>query len=384
LLHATIFFFSSGTVLGGAERSLQELILELRRRGRRCVLVTPKAAPLRDWAVEAGLEHETLDMDTVRQRNPVKALRQVLKHRRFARDLLGKYGPGIFYSNTRHAFIMLACLPASYRKVAHHRDIVSRPSNRLLYPRLDCNVFISRFNYARSDAPSNGRVILNAGALDCDLPPVTLEPPPAPLKLAMFARITPYKGHALVLEASRLLRAAGINHQIDIWGDADGERGAALLRQLRDKVAQHDLPVVFRGFHPRPAEIIRAYHAILHPSFEEPFGRVPVEAFSLGVPAIAHASGGSLEIYAGLDDYRSYLFEDYTAESLCATLAALAGRRTDTSAERVRLERIRNHIRSRFGISRLVDEMEDMLADLFPSHGASRPAPGARGPSRQP
>lgn len=360
-----IFFFSSADILGGAERSLQTLVQELSERGHECILVTPETAPLRDWAHEEGIAHEALEASTLRQRNPLVAGLAILQNRRFARKLISKYGHGVFYSNTRHSFIMLATLPGHYAKLAHHRDIVSRSVNRLLYPRMDRNIFISQFNYVRSDAPNNGLIIYNAAAYDCDLPPVLPNPSDGPVRLAMFARITPYKGHRLALEACKHLSLAGIACQLDIWGEPGlNPSDQRLMQDLQKTVEEEALPVIFRGFHARPQEIMRDYHCILNPSRDEPFGRIPLEGFSLGVPVISHRSGGSLEIYSGLDAYGDYLFDAYNGTDLCTTILDLVARAADSRSARERLVEIRADIRRRFGVARLIREINDVINDV--------------------
>lgn len=371
----TVYFLSSARILGGAERSLTEIAGELRARRRRCVLVSPAGSRLEGWAAETGTPHEALEIGPLPWRAPRRLPGELRRYRRAARDLTARHGPGVLYSNTRHAFIVLATLPGAHPKVAHHRDVVSRPVNRLLYPRIDRNLFVSRFNFEHSDRPANGRVILNAGALDRDDPPVLPEAA-GPLRLAMFARITAYKGHDLALEASARLRADGIAHRVDIWGEA-GERPQDVRHRdrLEARAAEADLPVAFRGFHPAPARAMRDYHCILNPSLDEPFGRIPVEGFSLGVPVISHASGGSLEIYAGLDDYRPYLFEARDGAGLAAAIADLARRGgADRDAEAARLERIRADVRRRFSVGRVVDEIEEVLAEVLAARGRAWPS----------
>lgn len=356
-----LFFFSSSNILGGAERSLQTLVRGLSERGHVCVLMTPRDAPLQAWAEQIGIAHEAINTGTLRQRNPVRVLDAILRHRRFARELIRKYGPGVFYSNTRHSFIMLASLSGRYPKLAHHRDIVSRPINRVLYPRMDRNIFISKFNYSRSDAPKNGQIIYNAATFDCDLPSI-LPIAGMPLRLAMFARITPYKGHKLALEACLDLKKAGIDCQLDIWGEPGAERAdQRLIKELRTYVDEKNLSVRFCGFHGTPEEIMRTYHCILNPSRDEPFGRIPVEAFSLGVPAISHRSGGSLEIYSGQEAYADYLFDDYTGTDLGKAILTLVKRAADPGMERLRLDKIRADICYRFGTPRLLDEIEAVI-----------------------
>ena len=364
-----IFFFSSADILGGAERSLQGLVVALSERGHHCILITPAQAPLHDWARKMELDHEVYDPGTLRQGNLLTALQDIRRHRRFARKLVATYGSGVFYANTRHSFIMLAALSRRYARIAHHRDIVSRWINRVLYPRLDRNIFISEFNYNRSDAPGNGQVIYNAAVHECDLPPILPDPPPAQLQLAMFARITPYKGHKLALGACRRLADAGLHYHLDIWGEPGSTANdQALASNLRETIAAEGLTVSLRGFHSRPDTIMRDYHIILNPSRDEPFGRIPVEGLSLGVPVISHASGGSLEIYSGLRAYSEYLFEDYSDAHLADAIMRLLERSTAAQTMRTALSEIRTDICQRFSIDRLVREVETVITEVAARH----------------
>jgi len=371
-----VVFLSASPAIGGAERSLQEIILELRSRGRSCILVAPAGSRLADWATSMGVDHYTAEFGTLLDGNLANALRRLLRFRRLARHLERRHAARVFHSNTRQAFNFLAFLPSRYTKVAHHRDAIPRRINRVLYPRMDANVFITRFNFRRCGQPSNGRVILNAGAIACDLPPVA--PPDTAIRMAMFARFEWFKGHRLALAACEVLGRRGVDCTLDLWGAPHGETEEARLRNLQEYATERGLRVAFRGFHACPSEVMRDYHAILNPSRDEPFGRVPVEGFSLGVPVVSHASGGTLEIYSGFDDYAPFLFHDYTPEALADCIGGLlpagGGRQLYADA----LPRLQNDVQRRFDVARVADELEVLFTRrLSRTGGEAREARGA-------
>jgi glycosyltransferase involved in cell wall biosynthesis len=335
--------------------------------------VTPAGGRLEEWAAREGLDHHAAEFGRLRDRNPLVTLRKITRLRRLARHISRAHGARIFHSNTREAFNLLAFLPARLIKVAHHRDVLERRINAALYPRMDANVFITRFTCSRCGSPPNGRVILNAGAIEGDLPPVAA--PDTTIRMAMFARFDWFKGHRLALKACELLGQRGVDYSLDVWGAPHGDPETARFRHLQTFASEQGLKVRFRGFHDNPASAMRRYHAILNPSRDEPFGRVPVEGFSLGVPVISHASGGTLEIYSGSDDYEAFLFREYSAEALTERIEALRPAEGGCREHSDALARMQADIRRRFGVSRLVDDLEALFDDLARRKAAASPSP---------
>lgn len=120
---------------------------------------------------------------------------------------------------------------------------------------------------------------------------------PGPFTFAMVGLIHPSKGHMEALEAFRMVIDQGLDARLIIAGEgrveALRERIAALRLDDRVELAGF-LPDVF-GFYERS-------HALLMCSQHEAMGRVTVEAMASGIPVIAHASGGTLELIRDGED----------------------------------------------------------------------------------
>jgi glycosyltransferase involved in cell wall biosynthesis len=112
--------------------------------------------------------------------------------------------------------------------------------------------------------------------------------------ILMVGRITPWKGHELLLRALALL-PKGLSYKVAFVGNTNNNLHAdkmlALARELG--LLGH---VVFLGTRDDvPALMAAADMALSCSTRPEAFGRVAIEAMAMGVPVIATALGGSLE-----------------------------------------------------------------------------------------
>lgn len=130
------------------------------------------------------------------------------------------------------------------------------------------------------------------------------------------ARLEPEKGHAVLLEALRLMRLRGNVFEAVFVG------GGSLEDALRAKIARFGLGDCVRlvGHQERPEVWMRASDIVVLPSPAEPFGLVLVEAMSRGVPVVAAAAGGPLEI---VDQESGMLFSPGNSEELASMLGKL-------------------------------------------------------------
>ncbi|RFD21239.1 glycosyltransferase [Komagataeibacter melaceti] len=111
------------------------------------------------------------------------------------------------------------------------------------------------------------------------------------------ARVTPWKGHALLVEALARLRAAGVFHTDWVCvfvGDASEKQGSELVTLAqRHGIAAH---LRFAGHcADMPAAMMLADMVIVPSLRPEPFGRVVVEAQAMGCPVIVAGHGAALE-----------------------------------------------------------------------------------------
>lgn len=130
-----------------------------------------------------------------------------------------------------------------------------------------------------------------------------------PLRFGYIGKLSPHKGIEVLLEATRSLPERG-------WQLAIGGKGEAdYVHQLQQACA--GLPIEFLGY-VNPDEFYRSIDIAIVPSlWNEPFGRVIVEAYAYGVPAIVSQVGGAGEL--AIDGKSGYAY-DASATQLAAKL----------------------------------------------------------------
>jgi L-malate glycosyltransferase len=124
------------------------------------------------------------------------------------------------------------------------------------------------------------------------------------LLLGVVAQLTPWKGQDTAVQALGVLRSQEIDAHLLLVGSAKfrspGARydSQAYVQRLRRLVATGGLEdrVSWLGEREDVALVVCALDLVLVPSWEEPFGRVVLEALALRVPVIATDVGGPREI----------------------------------------------------------------------------------------
>lgn len=113
-----------------------------------------------------------------------------------------------------------------------------------------------------------------------------------PMTLGLLGQISPHKGHDDAIETLRLL---GSGYRLLIAGRGEND----YVARLRE--SSMGLPVTFLGVVSIP-DFFEAIDVLLVPSWEEPFGIVLLEGMASGIPVIATAAGGPVDIIrSGVD-----------------------------------------------------------------------------------
>lgn len=116
--------------------------------------------------------------------------------------------------------------------------------------------------------------------------------------IVFVGRLQPLKGPDLVIDA--LAALAGDDAMAVIVGGASGPEGDTTLDQLRRLVARHKLADRVRFVDPKPHHLLSAYYrsadVVVVPSRSESFGLVALEAAACGVPVVAAAVGGLVDV----------------------------------------------------------------------------------------
>jgi glycosyltransferase involved in cell wall biosynthesis len=391
-----VMYLSVSGELGGAERSLLDILSSLRQAQPSWTLrlVTSGDGPLLAQASAVGVTTSVLPLPSAFSRigeagvsaSNEGSLRLGLRLGRAAAPLahyvrqlrreVHAFGPDILHTNSLKMHILGAwAAPSSTAIVWHLHDYISRRrmTTRLLrMNRRRCAAVVANSVSVAEDARHalGKRVpilpVLNAvdlqrfsakgDRLDLDslagLPPA----PAGVVRVGLVGTFARWKGHTTFLDAIALL-PPDLRVRAYIVGGAvyqtDGSQHT--LEDLRLYAARVgvDDRVGFTGFVARPEAAIRALDIVVHASTEcEPFGLVIAEAMACERAVIASDAGGAREIFtAGVDALGH-------APGSAADLAAHIVELARDGDQRIRIGRAgRRTAERRFDRSRLASDL---------------------------
>lgn len=143
------------------------------------------------------------------------------------------------------------------------------------------------------------------------------------LVVGHVGRIVPWKGQMEFLEAfARVAGGVPTAHALVVGDRSDGAE--AYERKVVERTQHPDLAgrVTLMGFRSDVADVMRLCSVLVHSSTSpEPFGRVLIEAMALGIPLVAAASGGPLEIVD--EGVTGYLVDPTDADAAGAAMGGL-------------------------------------------------------------
>jgi glycosyltransferase involved in cell wall biosynthesis len=185
--------------------------------------------------------------------------------------------------------------------------------------------------------------------------------------IGIAGRLQPWKGQHRFLDALRRVHDAGVRaHGLIVGGSAHGF-SPGYEQQVRALVRQLGLEewVTMVGHVPDARPYIAAMDILVSASDNEPFGLVLAEALAQGVPVVAVADAGPLEI---VDPGVTGLLVPRPSPPL---LAASVGELLADQPRRLRMAAAaRRMLLERFGISAMVETLETRLralaADVWP------------------
>jgi glycosyltransferase involved in cell wall biosynthesis len=319
----TILVVHHDADLYGADKSLLWSVRALVAGGFEPIVVVPTSGPLVDILRSEGFEvHIGAVGKTSRAlRSPLAWLRfaaGLLASFRFLDQVVGKRRISLVYSNS------IAVLGGAFwgmvrrvPRMLHVREIIASPRLVSLgYPRLlrllgnycVCNSNATRdWLVAGSPALAARSVVVWNGLEGVSVPHadaiaafrVGLGLAAGDVLVTLVGRVNRWKGQALFIEAAAALKAQGLRGaKFLIVGDVAADQ-QHLREAMLEKIRVTDIGdmVVWRPFTAEVDLVWAASNIAVVPSIDpEPFGRVVIEAMAHGLPVIASAHGGPLEI----------------------------------------------------------------------------------------
>jgi glycosyltransferase involved in cell wall biosynthesis len=366
-----ILYVSAVSEIGGAEKSLLDILDCLDRSRFEPAVVLPGNGPLKDEIHKRQIQTADVRIQRFKKTlNPFKLGKYPASWQVGIRELGGVMDR--FESELVHAngdMAQLFAYPAAERRelpiIWHVRDLTP---HRLFRWKLGQHVHqvIAISSAVREMLLSTGvpgnrvKLILNG----IDTAPFEALPPveESCQRVGMIAHLYPWKGHKDFLQMAALVKAAIPDSEFVIAGE-DILNDQAWYKdelQLLRKELNLDPAVEFAGHVQDVPALISELALLVVPSHGEPFGRCLVEGMSAGRPVIAWDTGGPTEILN--EGSTGRLIEPYNIGALAdAVIQLLKDRKTLTEmGEAARREAI-----TRFHRSRTTSEIQNLYERML-------------------
>lgn len=145
-------------------------------------------------------------------------------------------------------------------------------------------------------------------------------------------RVSRQKTENYYVVVSRLVKQKGVEVAVSTCSQLGLNLivvGGGDERESLEKLAGETVTFVGRCNDKKKTQIISKAKALLYTSIDEDFGIVPLEALKLGVPVIAHRSGGVLETVK--DGVNGIMFSSLTVDCLSKAIARFEKMKLDRS-----------------------------------------------------
>lgn len=311
-----VLYLSHFPGLGGAERSLLELMVAVRKLGVESMLLCP-SGPLGEQAAMAGIPVATWHARAItrwRGQNGLhRAFPQLVRGWLELAETVGRFRPDILHANNIQSMVWNG--PVAWWRacpvVWHWRDYCDfHAPVRFMARGTAAVVAISEAMFASASAvlgTSASRLVLVRNGV-ADLPPLDTNQaaalrlamgiPPGAQLVVMAGQSVPRKGHAILLQALAQLAASQPNLRAWLLCSEFDWEASAHTRRLRQQAEELGCArsVQITDGVDQIAPVLRAADVVVVPSLREPFGRIAVEAMLAERPLVASAVDGLNEI----------------------------------------------------------------------------------------
>lgn len=318
--------------IGGAERSLQIILIHALNYKIEPFLIAPKNSPLLKWAKDMGIK-------TFGVKLPVLSLRNILPYYISYYKLkkwLKIQEINIVHSNQLWSFPLIAQVATSLNltKICHFRDPISKDDNWWLKYKVDVAICVSKHiedkfhQLISKNLYKNLKTLINPVLLPeklslNDLKNLKIDSrKKLDLNVDVFifgfiGQIREVKGLFETLEILKKIK--NMNWHFVVAGE-DNSDGKLYLNKCKEYIKLNGLEryVTFIGFIDDTKVFYHAVDVIIMLSKEEPLGRVPLEAGSYYTPVIANRTGGLPETIK--HDYTGWLVDMWNLDEVLRIL----------------------------------------------------------------
>lgn len=375
-----ILFINHMGFMGGGERSMLALMDGLKQTGKYTVCLMAPEGELLESARNKGHQAFPFDFGRIRRSyNPLvwlKGLVGLIRGIDVLKNVINSKDIELVHANSLKAAIMggLAARRAKRPMVFHTRDFLSaglfgRPLIDAAY-KLAARIIVNSKSVARvygSDSPQKVTVVYNYVKPLEKLTPEMRKKIRAEKELSEKQPLIGYVGRLhtdkdieTLLDGFKVVLGSIPNARLWIVGGAmpGEEKYQHLLERYSYKLGISG-KAVFWGWRDDATKLMGCFDVLVVPSKKEPFGRVTVEAMMLGVPVVATASGGTLEIIE--DNRTGLLFNPGDSRQMAHKCIELLN---DPKKASRMTSLAKNEVERKFNIKKYIGGVQDVYDSL--------------------
>lgn len=376
--HNILYIANEGTLKGGGQISLWNLVMRLNKDRFRTFFVCPSEGSFTDILRKAQISIDIVNFSPLKRPNLFAVISTIVKIKRIIKknkiDIVHSNGPRMS---------LLSALAAKLAKTAiiwHERTLVEKgmwDSDRFfacLADKIICNSDAIRQRFLKK-GKIHEKVITIINGVDTDLfnPCVDgssvrkeLNIKDSEIIIGIAGRIDPTKGQLYFLEAARDLVSKYDNLKFLIAGDAFGKRLIEYKRKLDEFIAENNLgeKVIFIGARKDMPHVLAAMDIVVLASDAEGCGRVIFESMSSAKPMVGTNSGGTPEIIQ--DKETGLLVPPKDSKSLAKAINVLL---SDQEFSKNMGEKGRKRVEDYFTIEEHVKKTEKIYEELLIKKG---------------
>lgn len=310
-----IMYLTHTAKMGGAEKSLYNLIKNIDNKIYEPILVCGEEGELADNIRKLGVRVEIIPLMKINTKYKIKGIVRLLITSIKLRSFIKKNNISIVHNNTYRArfFGTISGKISGVKIVTHVRDIMNWTSVEKKLINFENKIIsisdavqkhvVNQINNVNID-----KIVRIHNGVDVE------EFNPRKLKsgvlreeykigvdkflIGAVGRFEEWKKFDVFIEAAKILKDEYKDLVFFISGGAFDEKQEIIKNDLLKLVERYDLNerVIFTGYRKNISEIMNDLDLFVLTSDNEPFGRVLIEALSLNLPIVSTNNGGAPEI----------------------------------------------------------------------------------------
>ncbi|MFA4967319.1 MAG: glycosyltransferase family 4 protein [Candidatus Margulisiibacteriota bacterium] len=319
-----ILYINPTSRIGGAERSLLQILSALNKEKYRPIVLLPSPGPLSKELSKLKIKVIFMPKFLIEAHSIIEL--PIALAWLFA--IVKTYRISLIHSNSKFCcrLPILYSVIFDLKTVLHWRDFSMWADEYRYLNHYQKNLFLAAISrdiryFLIDNGVAENKIKLIYDGADNSFYGVP-SPQEKPITtIAITGRIDNWKGHEYLIDAMGMLK--GMPLELLVFGEFHSVNDPEYLEKLKAKINSLGLNnrVKFIGFQKDPAAVLAQVDIVCVPSLFEPFGMVAVEAMAAGRPVIASNTGGLKDIIK--NSVTGYLVEPKNAGAIAEKIKLL-------------------------------------------------------------